>query len=353
MGSWSVYCGTSRISITAGKECVLLPLKKSTGESYIPYQPATLPIFGEYDDYGGLENIKEDENTKLIEEHFGISILEFTKIFTDWFTYKRDEMEDVIAKMKNFDEMEKWKFMFIDKKVYDFMSTNVFEKGHLEFGNPELLTLLGFEYIDKNENGPAHDPKRFCQEWKIQDKLFYSDGEWLHFNKNDSIYYFNSIDSKGHSLAHQINIPEDKMWIGEKSMSQLWSYLNFNKQKELLSSIIGKRYGSSLWDDMDFSDLPPELIEKYNKRREPKNIADKYIANINTFGDGLAGLVTYRENLHCMSGYFEPFILYLTPQCGEFSQHQRLLEKFAEINKEYIDDEYIDEDEDNYNEDED
>lgn len=59
MGSWSVYCGISNIAITAGKECVLLPIKPNKGE-YLPYLPATLPIFGKYDDYGGLENIVED-----------------------------------------------------------------------------------------------------------------------------------------------------------------------------------------------------------------------------------------------------------------------------------------------------
>lgn len=51
MGSWSVYCGISRMSITSGDECVFLPLKKGYGE-YLPYYPATLPIYGTYDDYG-------------------------------------------------------------------------------------------------------------------------------------------------------------------------------------------------------------------------------------------------------------------------------------------------------------
>jgi hypothetical protein len=47
MGSWSVYCGVSNISITDGNECVLLPLKKNDGyHGYLPYLPATLPIFG-------------------------------------------------------------------------------------------------------------------------------------------------------------------------------------------------------------------------------------------------------------------------------------------------------------------
>jgi hypothetical protein len=54
MGSWSVSCGISNIAITAEQECVLLPLKKSVGIDYHQYQPAALPIFGRYDDYGGI-----------------------------------------------------------------------------------------------------------------------------------------------------------------------------------------------------------------------------------------------------------------------------------------------------------
>lgn len=336
MGSWSVYCGISNIAITSGHECALLPLKdsKSTSDSYLPYIPATLPIFGEYDDYGGLENIKENENTKMIEEYFGISILDFTKIFTDWKTYERSEMEPIIANMKHYKELEDWKFMFIDKKVYDFMSTNCSEKGHLEFGNPKLLELIGFEYVGINNDGPAHDQKRFNQEWKFDNKLFYGDGTWLHYGKNDHIYYFNEKGyGKASSLVNQINVPEDKMWIGEKTMVQLWKIFSANKQKELLSHIIGRRYSS--YDDMSTFMQETYSIKPVVKIIPAKSIDEKYIQQILTFGDGLAELVTVRNNLHPMSGHFAPFVQYLTPQCGEFQTHQKILNKFSEINKEY------------------
>jgi hypothetical protein len=37
-----------------------------------------------------------------------------------------------------------------------------------------------------------------------------------------------------------------------------------------------------------------------------------------------------------MSGAFEPMQQYLTPQCGEYEQHQLILNKFVEINKTYL-----------------
>jgi hypothetical protein len=349
MGSWSVYCGISQIAITSGDKCVLLPLKLNPGEyGYTPYLPFTLPIFGEYDDYGGLENIEENENTKLLEEYFGITILDFTKIFTDWVTYQRDEMKPIIKKCKHFDELKNRKFMFIDRNVYDFMSTNLNQeaKGHLDFGDKGILELIGFKYLGENKKNKSRDPKRYKYEWEFDGEKFYSDGTWIENSKRMVIYYYNCWFSDENSLSSIINIPEDKKWIGEKAMWQMWKYVSKGKQKELLGWVIGQRYYDdggaeelliSLANRLDIKakETNPELYEKLIKfqRPEPKSLTELYIKNIETFGDGLAELVTIRNNMHCMSGNFAPFIQYLTPQCGEPVDHQILLEKFAEINK--------------------
>lgn len=111
MGCFSVCCGVTRLSITCGDECVFIPL--TTKEVYRmrgmnPYdiekerkhytevaatsnlihndeifEPAGFPIFGTYDDYGSIEDIVEDENTKAIENHFGMSIEEFMEMATE------------------------------------------------------------------------------------------------------------------------------------------------------------------------------------------------------------------------------------------------------------------------------
>lgn len=44
------------------------------------FNPFSLPIFGQYDDYGALEEIEENENTRIIEQYFGIKIEHFIKI---------------------------------------------------------------------------------------------------------------------------------------------------------------------------------------------------------------------------------------------------------------------------------
>jgi len=341
MGSWSVYCGISQIAITAGQQCVLLPLKNDRmNGSYLPYLPATLPIFGKYDDYGGLEDIEKNDNTKKIEEYFNCTIEQFCTFFTRGLI--RDDEDDFPAHLKKVSEIKDWEFMFIDRKVYDFMSTNVHKgyggAGSLEFGNKQILELLGFTYVgqaqatdfegETNQNATylLSQISRYNQTWEFNGEKFYSDGTWLH-HKSGSIH---NLTDKYSSLNSVVKIPEDKMWVGDKSMWQLWEYLEEDKQAEQLFWIIGMSNSDWSWRKM---------TKKFNFQNEPKKpitIVDQYIEDVKTFGGWLCDLVTIRHNLHCMSGYFKPYQLYVTPQCGEYNQHQVLLEKFVEINKTYL-----------------
>lgn len=333
MGSWSVYCGVSNIAITAGDECVLLPLKRAeTRESYLPYLPACLPIFGTYDDYGGLEDIQKDDNTALIEEHFGVSIDEFVTFFVDGkYTYQRDEYEEVRTKIANLEEIEDWRFMFIDRKVFDFMITYIddHEKGYFDFGHPAIMKSLGFEYVGEDKENKCYDPKRFCQKWKHGRKSFLSDGQTIlnGIGKGSSyLHYIDHTDSPESSLSNYIKIPEDMLWVKEKAGWQLWRLAEKGKRLENLY-ILGERVYDSLFDDL------LALTEKAGYKPEYKTLLSKYKRDYEQFGDRIADLITLRNNLYPMSGYFNPFVLYLTPQCGEHEHHQVLLEKFTEINK--------------------
>jgi hypothetical protein len=292
MGSWAVYCGISNIAITSGQECIFLPLKKSKNNEYLPYLPATLPIFGEYDDYGGIENIVHDENTKLICEHFGCSIDQFC----EFLTRGPDDEEGFPKFLKAKEEMNGWTYMWIDRKVYDFMSSYSYKgydgAGYLEYGNPKILELLGFTYIGENEKNDTYDPKRYKYQWEYQDKKFGSDGTWLHCGK-ESIFNFEKEQYNG--LLNHISLPEDKMWIGEKTMPQLWRHLKRNKQEEQLLWIIDRDRFASMRSFLG------------NQHIELKTLVDKYSNEIRTFGDRLAELVMIHKNLHCMSGYFQPF----------------------------------------------
>lgn len=103
MGHFSHNCKLTGLPITDGTPVALFPMvmRKSLydnseehmrqfGSTYmcsndgarLKYVPCMFPIIGDYDDYGGIENIVEDENTKAIEEYYGLTIQEVCNIIT-------------------------------------------------------------------------------------------------------------------------------------------------------------------------------------------------------------------------------------------------------------------------------
>ena len=339
MGSWSVSCGISNIAITSGNECCIIPIKESHQE-YGGYLPTTLPIFGKYDDYGGMEDIVEDENTKLIEAFFGITIAEFVEFLVDGeFTYDRREVKPIRQKLEDngkLEHIEKWRFMWVDKQVYEVMaqSYDKYEKGHHDFGTPEMLSLLGFTLIDGEITN--YDPKRFNKKYKKGDLIVYSDGKTMLSEASRYIFYTDKgCDS---SLTTYTELPEELIYIKDKTSREIWRLMSKAKQKEKLGYIFGNRYelelGDTLIDELD--GLSEKLGKLIGLQVNKKSINKQYFDNMDVFGDLLVGLTNVRGNMHPMSGRFFPHTLYLTPQCGEHEQHQILLEAFAKINKSYI-----------------
>lgn len=75
MGCWNETCGITQMPIYSGDPVVLVLLTKVDRHtenhggfcySNDVWTPKYLPVFGEYDDYGSLENIEENWNTQFI-----------------------------------------------------------------------------------------------------------------------------------------------------------------------------------------------------------------------------------------------------------------------------------------------
>lgn len=339
MGSWSVYCGISKIAITSGQDCVLLPLKPDNGHrTYMKWLPAVMPIFGNYDDYGGIEDIVEDDNTKLIESYFGVSIEDFCYYFTRG-PIDHDDTSEVMQKNK---EVEKWSMMWIDRKVYDFMISVVDKKdydlGGIDLGNPKILTMLGFTYIGENRNNKTYDPKRYYHEWTKDNFTLYSDGNYIQTeNKGNSIFRIHGRGSYDTGLNKYVSIPQELDYIKDKYKWQLWRLVQSeDKYEDKVGELLFWIMGADISDYRYYS-----LLSRLSKgigepiAKKINSIVELYIDNVDKFGDRFADLVTLRHNLRPMSGAFEPMQQYLTPQCGEYKQHQLILNKFAEINKTY------------------
>ena len=89
MGSFYSSCSISHMTLSNQKTSVLLLIPGwgtdihdhrgmivSNEGSQAFYSPFGFPIHGEYYDYGYLENIKEDSNTKMLEQFFNMDISE-------------------------------------------------------------------------------------------------------------------------------------------------------------------------------------------------------------------------------------------------------------------------------------
>ncbi len=348
MGSWSVYCGLSNISIVSGNDCVLLPLKNETFSEGPCSAIYALPIFGKYNDYGGIENIVEDDHTKFIEDHLGITIDEFCIFLVDGkFTYERDEAKAIQKKLEangRYDEVKNVRFMWIDKQVYDLMSVSRdnFDKGVHDFGTKKALALLGFEFVEEREDNPVYDPKRYKEIWKKNDAIVYADGYGSILSSTGRLIYRIGRTCES-SLETYFTVPSELDYLKTMTRTEAWRLMEDKEAKEALGYIFGLRYEfdieslNSLIEehqlkDSEFMAKREGRLAKIEKER-PFN--RKLIMNLETYGDRIVNLINIRNNAHSMSGYFTPFVLYATPQCGEYKNHQRLLEEFVRINKGY------------------
>src|SRR5579859_7955463 len=100
MGHFSHCCKLTGIPITSGSAVLIVmrPVRnlydnseeslKKYGSAYmcsndttrLKYVPVWYPIRGEYNEYGCMENIVEDDHTKIIENYYGLTIQQILDI---------------------------------------------------------------------------------------------------------------------------------------------------------------------------------------------------------------------------------------------------------------------------------
>lgn len=175
MGSSSVYCNFSKITITSGDDCVLIPLLKSkngNGIAHTNYHLFSLPIFGKYNDYQSIEKIEPSESNLIIEKYFGISIQDFC--------YKITEFNDEII-TKNDSLIEKIEYCWVNKKVWNLLSTYRPNSSYSSYLNKKtiksidkLIYILGIKYffiINNKISGNFTDFQSLYLENKNNDEI--------------------------------------------------------------------------------------------------------------------------------------------------------------------------------------
>ncbi len=188
MGSFNKIGFISGLPILSGDEIVLIFMKSSLyrderlgGVVYSTdlFSPALLPIFGEYDDYGRIENVKNTSAVTYIESLFNNKpIIDIVQ-----------EIDDAACRSGKRDEYKDYNFGLEHKRVFDFLANNK-RNAYTEDEVPSYwLKKMGFTYESKNNDA------RYNQTW-THDSLpkeykIHSDGNWAHLVKDgiqDSTY---------------------------------------------------------------------------------------------------------------------------------------------------------------------
>lgn len=201
MGCFNVASTASGLTIGCGDEVVLFPLiptnfqynKKISEGVLIPhssnlvsndgacilYEPFCLPIKGCYNDYGGIENIIEDENTKYLENYFGLDIQTIAgSINGDLSECSNPDKNIILASLAGMWECRK----FYDNLVKEFNKTNSsYECSDLSKLN---LDLLGF--VKNSEKNTGDDRYNiYMTHPNIKELIGHSDGTWTNFFYKD------------------------------------------------------------------------------------------------------------------------------------------------------------------------
>ena len=249
MGSYSHNCKLSGLPITSGEPVVLIPMVhrgklyenseeslKKYGSTYqcsndsvrMKFSPSIFPIKGEYDDYGGIENIIYDENTKVLEEYYDLTIDQIAAIITSG--RKNDGFDDALKIIKDPNAenagddygkpvyLERYKDlltmsgMWIHGDLYDKLVESSNDDGYdkIDLGTPQMLNELGFIEIEEDKT-----EDRYNRRFKKDNLIVNSDGTWLNI-KDHSVYrlvdFIEYCESKGVKLNNSKEInSKDKL----------------------------------------------------------------------------------------------------------------------------------------------
>ncbi len=253
MGHFSHTCKLTGLPITGGTPVVLFPILPSNKEyeysldslkkcgttyqcsndaHHFKFSPCWFPIRGIYDDYGGIEGIVEDDNTRVLEEYYGLSIQKLANIIT---CGRKDDGYDQEALGSIMDPSIKYEYgnpvyldkykellkisgMWIHREVYDELTKSptggYFDK--LDLGTPELLESLGFVEIEENQT-----EKRYKRQFKLNELIVLSDGTWINV-EGQGIYSLSDFKKYCKTQGVELDISKH---INQDKSEQIYDYL--------------------------------------------------------------------------------------------------------------------------------
>ena len=278
MGSFSHSCKLSGVPITGGTPAVLIVMKPGNdlyenseknlikcGSTYmcsnsgtrLKFTPCWFPIRGNYDDYGGIEDIIEDDNTKVLETYYNMDIQDIMNVITG-----REEPETPIEKT-----LSKLSGMWINRDVYDKLTEEATIEqfgNNLDFGNTDLLESLGFTKQPKDKS-----KKRYNIPFTHGKLTVYTDGTWL----DGSIYSIESLQELASSVGEVIDItPIENKDLMEQIFdvvipkSNIVDRINFPEKKNRTDE--EWKNGLKWWNNISSDGVSMEYFKKLTNKME-------------------------------------------------------------------------------------
>lgn len=246
--------------------------------SFIPF---ALPIFGEYNDYGTLENIEEDCNTKAIEKYFGCTIQQFVDRCCRPF-------DDEKAGNKNMPKRPLG--MFVHRDVYDYLASTQQSKYRDQKNTTawnsvdvtdHVLRTIGFvegEKYERPEGGKEnYDKERYNRPFThpdIPNFIVWSDGTWIRVqigdkNMDGDIYHPDALEK---FLRKQgLPVPEE--------IYQFRDRLDYDV---IYDDELNEREKNQRMQETLFTELKASFVKKGLKEKEAEKEAKRLLFS---FGD--------------------------------------------------------------------
>ena len=355
MGHFSHCCKVSGLPITSDTYAVLIVIKlnddlynnseksiRKFGTTYmcsnngvrLKFKPVWYPLFGCYDGYGGLIDIVEDDNTKALEEFYGLPIQDIVDVITS--NRKDDKFDDnldiICDKRGNYKQRYKelltYSGMWVHGDFYKKVNENKLNDNyHISFGKPEFLNYIGFKEINEIKRDFSSIDKITDYFNKLREKekdryhrIFEKDGFQL---KSDGNYLeksiFNYKELIEECLKHnaQINVEslENQTYCG-----QFYDLIlrNYKYKKDIFHTDIEVLY--YILDSDKYSNKRNKISKTYlkyiNEGKLKQNIVDLF----------------YFENIMFSLGRFYD-VVGTSPQDGEHKMVYQSLKIAKEIIK--------------------
>lgn len=182
MGCFNQMPFLSHIPLTAGAPAALIfMLPEGDGHAVYHtdnYKPVFLPVFGDYDDYGKIENVERDFNVACIEKFFGKDIDTIIREVDDNLVGRDQDDDEGFAAASNFRVYEKLVFTLEHRAYWDALGASY---EHTWYENGYATPYFLEDVLGLAEEEKKGEDKRFNRMYCIPGVNGYkiaSDGTW-------------------------------------------------------------------------------------------------------------------------------------------------------------------------------